>query len=70
MNLKNQKPVLVPIVYWAELERVSKAALMDIVWSLAARCTGLRPGAPAIMDEFRRERDDVLAVREQMKGAR
>lgn len=63
MNLKNQRPVIVPAHYSAEIEQLSKAALMDIAWSFAIRCSGQEESQTEIMREFRRERDTIVAVR-------
>lgn len=63
MHLKNQPPALVPEIVRGEVERLSKAALMDIAWSFATRCAGNEGDPGPIMAEFRRERDAVLAVR-------
>jgi hypothetical protein len=41
MNLKNQRPVLIPTTCQPEIESMSKAALMDMVWSFATRCVGV-----------------------------
>lgn len=35
MNLKNQPPIFVPNQFRAEIEELSKAALMDLVWDYA-----------------------------------
>ena len=37
MNLKNQPPVFVPNQFRKEIEALSKATLMDMVWDLATR---------------------------------
>ena len=63
MNLKNQKPVLVPFAHWAELDGLSKAALMDVVWSFATRCAGREDDAATILAEVRREAAPGLAAR-------
>jgi len=68
MHLKNQPPVLVPSTVRAEIEKLSKAALMDIAWSFATRCAGNEGDPGPIMAELRRERDVILAVRKQEKG--
>jgi hypothetical protein len=65
MHMKNQPPVLVPNNCWVEIERLSKAALMDMVWSFATRCAGNEGDPGEIMVELRRERDAILAVRRQ-----
>ena len=36
MNLKNKRPVFVTLEFYDEIERLSKAALMDMVWDYAA----------------------------------
>jgi hypothetical protein len=64
MNLKNQPPVFVPEVYWNEIERLSKAALMDMVWDLAQRCTSVDDDHPRqIMEEVTRTADIITAHR-------
>jgi hypothetical protein len=35
MNLKNQKPIFVPRKHWAAMEKLSKAAMMDVLWDMA-----------------------------------
>jgi hypothetical protein len=55
MNLKNQPPLFVPKIYRSEIERLSKAALMDMVWDLAQRCVGATDNQPRqIMEEIQR----------------
>ncbi len=39
MNLKNKPPVFVPQQFRAEVERQSKAALMDMAWDMAKQLT-------------------------------
>lgn len=68
MNLKNQPPILVHPAYRVEIESLSKAALMDIVWSFATRCAGREDEPIYPMNEIRRERDAVLAIRKAAKG--
>lgn len=65
MNLKNQPPILVPLRFREEIEGMSKAALMDLAWSFATRCSGQEEISEQIMDELCRERDAVLAFRKQ-----
>lgn len=66
MNLKNQPPISVPEQYQAEIERLSKAALMDMVWNLANRCSG-GDGLShfRVMEEVRSTRDTILNHRKQ-----
>jgi hypothetical protein len=40
MHIKNRPPVLVPDAYRVDFERLSKAALMDMVWDYAAQVSG------------------------------
>lgn len=61
MNLKNQPPVFIPFEFRAEIEKLSKAALMDMVWDYAFQIGEERPDAA--MEEFRRRREIVLAHR-------
>ena len=64
MNLKNRPPIFVPARFRVEMERLSKAALMDIAWDRADIATGTA-GADddAAMREFREHRDIILAHR-------
>ena len=61
MNLKNQKPVFVPFEFWPEIEKMSKAALMDMVWDYAFQIAGESPDGA--MDEIRRRREIIMAHR-------
>lgn len=70
MNLKNQRPVLVPVTYWSDMEKLSKAALMDMVWSFATRCSGQEEFPRQIMQEVEKERDAVLVVRKHAAAVR
>ena len=38
MRVTNRPPLFVPVPERSELGRLSKAALMDLVWSFAGRC--------------------------------
>ena len=69
MHLKNHPPILVPEIVRDEIEKLSKAALMDIAWCFATRCAGHEGDPGLVMAEFRRERDVVLGYRKQWKGA-
>jgi hypothetical protein len=62
MHMNAKRPVLVPKEYWAEIEKLSKAALMDIVWDYAQRCASAQ-NHEAIMDELRAETDIILTHR-------
>lgn len=67
MNLKNHPPVFVPEEYAAEVEKLSKAALMDMVWDFATQFSGGDPLSTSTVDEFRSRREIVLNARD---GAR
>lgn len=64
MNLKNKPPIFVPPQHQRELEQLSKAALMDVVWDYATRISG-SVDPEAIMTELRAERDVILTHRKQ-----
>ena len=59
MNLKNKKPVFVPREHWDEIEKLSKASLMDIVWDYAVQIAG----DDSAMDELRKRRDLIVMYR-------
>jgi hypothetical protein len=64
MHLKAKRPVLVPEFYFAELDKLSKAALMDIAWDLATRCSGGDDlDGPKVMQEFRDTAEIVMHYR-------
>jgi hypothetical protein len=63
MNLKNKPPVFVPRKYWKELETLSKAALMDMVWDYANQIGG--PTEEETLEEFRKRRYLILLYRKQ-----
>lgn len=64
MNLKNRPPIFVPRAFRDEIEKLSKAALMDLVWDFATTAAGSEDRA-AIMTELRSRRDVILIHREQ-----
>ena len=71
MNLKNQPPVFVPLDHLSEFERLSKAALMDMVWDYALQIAGVDGGPSAIaagMKEFRDRREIILVHRQNAKA--
>lgn len=39
MHIRNKPPVFVPAEYRAEIEQLSKAALMDVIWDMAKQLT-------------------------------
>lgn len=62
MHLKSQRPIFVPHEFCAEIEQMSKAALMDLAWDFAIRCSGSEDEG-SVMREFRNARDIVLTHR-------
>lgn len=68
MHLKNQPPIFVPAKYRAEIEKHSKAALMDMVWDLATRCTLETTADETIMDEVRSTAEIIQTHRRQTKA--
>jgi hypothetical protein len=69
MNLKNQPPIFVPAQYRAEIEQLSKAALMDMVWDYATQLAMTPTNDETAMDEFRQRRDIILTHRNNAKAA-
>jgi hypothetical protein len=69
MNLKNQPPIFIPREHWREIEQLSKAALMDMVWDYAMQVGGAGENDAAVqkatLEEFRRRREIVLEHRKQ-----
>ncbi len=61
MNLKNQRPIFVPPEHQPTLEKLSKAALMDLVWDMAAL---LAKADEPIMTVIDRHSDIVLHYRQ------
>ncbi len=61
MNLKNKLPVFVPQEYLTEMEKLSKAALMDMVWDYAEQIAGGEDGN--VIGEFRKRREIILSYR-------
>lgn len=61
MHLKNKLPVFVPREYFREIELLSKAALMDMVWDLCCQTAEVsKPGdceqcASDVIQQFRKE---------------
>ena len=68
MNLKNQPPVFVPLEFRKEMEALSKAALMDMVWDYAFQISGANLIDDA-MNEFRKRREIIESHRSQAKKA-
>ena len=66
MHLKNQPPIFVPEQFRAEIEKLSKAALMDLAWDFATRCAGASSDdTNAVMAELRTAAGIVVEHRKQ-----
>ena len=64
MHPKNHPPVFVPGEYVAELERLTKAALMDLAFSLVLERSPSKKPAE-IMDRLRRHMAEIVTYRDQ-----
>lgn len=70
MHLRAQRPVFVPEEHWGEIQKLSKAALMDMVWDYATSTAGEGEDAvDAIMAELRERRDIILTHRKLAKDS-
>lgn len=67
MNLKNTPPIFVPGQFRAEIEKLSKAALMDLVWDYATTSASDPSDSESIMSDLRTRRDIII---EHRKGAK
>jgi len=65
MHLAAKPPVFVPAEYRNEIEKLSKAALMDMVWDYCVRTSGEDSGASGAIAEFRATREIILRYRKQ-----
>lgn len=75
MNLQNNGPVFVPREHWPEIEKLSKAALMDMVWDMAKQLTppdddGNEAPASDVIGTVRHIADVVTTHRKQAKRVR
>jgi len=69
MHLKNQPPVFVPPIYHSDMEKFSKAALMDMVWDLAQRVSGAADDRPRnIYEEVEKTGEIITLYRKQAKS--
>ncbi len=64
MHLNAKRPVFVPPPYWDEFDKLSKAALMDMVWDFATQLAQ-SASEDRIMGEFRKRREIILIHRQQ-----
>jgi hypothetical protein len=62
VNINNKPPVFVPAEFRDEIERMSKAALMDMVWDYATQASGAADDT-GIITELRARRDIILGHR-------
>jgi hypothetical protein len=67
MHLKNIPPALVPYKHTGELGKLSKAALMDMVWSLAAQLTECCDDERQVIHVIWREWQTVEQHRKEFK---
>lgn len=63
MHLRAKPPVFVPHEYWNELEKLSKATLMDMVWDYCVRTAGEDAGHEGAISEFRATRSIIQNYR-------
>ena len=68
MHAKAKPPVLVPHEFRTEIEACSKAALMDIVWSLAGQAVQSCDDEPDVMRKIREERSIVEGQRKNARS--
>lgn len=68
MHLNAQRPVFVPYEFQKEIEQLSKAALMDMVWDFATRCAG-KEEPDDVMLEVRTTATIIAGHRKQAKAA-
>jgi len=71
MNLKNHPPIFVPLRFREEIEAMSKAALMDIVWDMAKQLTspdddGNEAPDSDVIGTVRHEIEVVTTLRKQV----
>lgn len=53
LHLHARSPVRMPQRYWAEIEKLSKAALMDVAWDYAVSVVGEDQGDEPVMEHLR-----------------
>jgi hypothetical protein len=65
MHLNAKPPIFVPFSERAEIEKLSKAALMDMVWDYARQVAWVcgEDDTAEIMAEFRKRREIILTYR-------
>ena len=60
-----QPAIFVPREYYAEVFKLSKAALADVAWNLAGACSESAEDLPNVMETLRAEMKIVAAYRKQ-----
>lgn len=65
MGITKRPPIFVPAKYRTEIEKLSKAALMDVVWDLCAMRAESADDDDLVFTEFRQARDIILLHRSQ-----
>ena len=65
MNLKNQRPIFVPDEFCREIEGMTKAALMDLVWDFATTSVDGEATDANVMNALRSRAEIVLGHRKQ-----
>lgn len=55
MHINAKRPVVVPVCLWGELEELSKAALMDMVYSLAQQTVTKPRDLEMVTEKIRNE---------------
>jgi hypothetical protein len=62
MHLRAKRPIFVPSEYWDEIEAMSKACLMDLVWDFATTQTLDDDDSPEAVMEALRARIEVITT--------
>lgn len=68
MHILAQRPVLVPQEFQREVESLSKAALMDLVWDFATTAHGEEADTAGIIATFRERAATIVALRKSQKS--
>ena len=65
MHLNAKLPMFVPTRFQDEIEKLSKAALMDLAWDYATRCAEDGNTEDGIMAEFRKSAGIITTHRKR-----
>jgi hypothetical protein len=63
MHPKNKPPIFVPAEFVPEMERLTKAALMDLVWEMTTESINEAPDK--VIAEIRGHAATIVTLREQ-----